>query len=86
MLLAGERRWRPFPGRTFWTYVVLYGVARIFLELYRGDPRGMVFDALPTAQFVSALLIPAGIVMLVRLGRRGAAAGAPAPRAVGRGR
>ena len=86
VLLAGERRWRPFPGRTFWTYVLLYGVARIFLELYRGDPRGMVFDALPTSQFVSALLIPASIVMLLRLGRRGAAAGAPAPRAMGRGR
>lgn len=86
VLLAGERRWRRFPGRTFWTYVLLYGVARIFLELYRGDPRGTVFDALPTSQFVSALLIPASIVMLVRLGRRGAAAGAPAPRATGRGR
>ena len=81
VLLAGERRWRPFPGRTFWTYVLLYGAARIVLELYRGDPRGMVFDTLPTSQFVSALIVPASIVMLVRLGRRGAAAEAPAPRA-----
>ena len=81
VLLAGERRWRAFPGRTFWTYVLLYAVARIVLELFRGDPRGMVLDALPTSQFVSALLVPASIVMLVRLGRRGAAAEAPAPRA-----
>ena len=71
VLLVGERRWRPFPGRTFWTYVLLYGVARIVLELYRGDPRGTVFDTLPTSQFVSALIVPASIVMLVRLARRG---------------
>ena len=77
VLLAGERRWRAFPGRTFWTYLLLYGVARIVLELFRGDPRGMVFDALPTSQFVSALIVPASIVMLVLLGRRGEAAGAP---------
>lgn len=81
VLLAGERRWRAFPGRTFWTYVLLYAVARIVLELFRGDPRGMVFDTLPTSQFVSALLVPASIVMLVRLGRRDAAAEAPVPRA-----
>ena len=80
VLLAGERRWRAFPGRTFWTYLLLYGVARIVIELYRGDPRGMVFDTLPTSQFVSALIVPASIVMLVYLGRRGAGAGAPGPR------
>lgn len=76
VLLAGERRWRAFPGRTFWTYLLLYGAARFVLEFYRGDPRGMVFDALPTSQFVSALIVPASLVMLVRLGRRGA----PGPR------
>ena len=80
VLLVGEHRWRAFPGRTFWTYLLLYGAARIALELYRGDPRGMVFDALPTSQFVSALIVPASIVMLVYLGRRGATAGAAGPR------
>lgn len=86
VLLAGERRWQAFPGRTFWTYLLLYGVARIVIELYRGDPRGMAFETLPTSQFVSALIVPASIVMLVRLGRRDGAAEAPAPRAKGRGR
>ncbi len=79
VLLAGERRWRAFPGRTFWTYLLLYGAARIVIELFRGDPRGMVFDTLPTSQFVSALIVPASVVMLVRLGRRGAAAAAVSP-------
>ena len=76
ILLAGERRWRPFPGRTFWTYLLLYGTARIAIEFYRGDPRGMVFDSVPTSQFISALVVPVSIVMLVYLGRRVAPADA----------
>jgi phosphatidylglycerol:prolipoprotein diacylglycerol transferase len=69
-LLAFERRGRPFPGRTFWSYLLLYGVSRFVVELYRGDSRGMVFEALSTSQFVSALLVPLSIVMLILLGRR----------------
>jgi len=70
LLLAGERRWRPFPGRTFWTYLVLYPLARIVVELYRGDPRGMVFDTIPTSQFLSGLLVPLSVVMLFYLSRQ----------------
>src|SRR4051794_32055243 len=69
-LLVWERRGRPFPGRTFWTYMLLYGVSRFAIEFYRGDSRGMVFDALSTSQFVSVVLVPLAIVMLVFLGRR----------------
>ena len=69
-LLWGERRWRPFPGRTFWTYLVLYPIARIVIEFYRGDPRGMVFDTIPTSQFLSGLIVPVSIVMLIVLGRK----------------
>lgn len=70
ILLAGERRWRLFPGRTFWTYLLLYPTARFMIEFYRGDPRGMVFGTLPTSQFVSVLIVPVSIVMLVLLSRR----------------
>src|SRR5204863_8549967 len=28
VLLATERKGRPFPGRTFWLYILLYGVSR----------------------------------------------------------
>jgi phosphatidylglycerol:prolipoprotein diacylglycerol transferase len=69
VLLALERRGRPFPGRTFWSYMLLYCVSRFFIEFYRGDSRGMVFDALSTSQFVSIILVPLSIVMLVWLGR-----------------
>jgi len=48
------------------------------IEFYRGDPRGMVFGTLPTSQFLSALIVPLSIVMLIVLGRRGAPDAAPA--------
>jgi phosphatidylglycerol:prolipoprotein diacylglycerol transferase len=69
-LFALERRGRPFPGRTFWTYVLLYGVSRFAIEFYRGDNRGVVFNVLSTSQFVSLIVVPLAIVMLVLLGRR----------------
>jgi phosphatidylglycerol:prolipoprotein diacylglycerol transferase len=69
-LLALERRGRVFPGRTFWSYMLLYGISRFVIEFYRGDSRGTVFDVLSTSQFVSLILVPLSIVMLVLLSRR----------------
>ena len=31
-----------FAGRTFWLYMLLYAVSRYVIEIFRGDPRGMV--------------------------------------------
>ena len=76
LLLATERRGRPFPGRTFWGYMFLYAVSRFIIEFYRGDARGMVGD-LSTSQFVSVILVPLSIAMLFVLSRRSA----PDPRA-----
>jgi phosphatidylglycerol:prolipoprotein diacylglycerol transferase len=69
ILLATERRGRPYPGRTFWTYMLLYGVSRFIIEFYRYDPRGMV-GMFSTSQFVSLLIVPLSIVMLLYLARR----------------
>jgi phosphatidylglycerol:prolipoprotein diacylglycerol transferase len=68
-LLATETRGRRFPGRTFWTYLLLYAVSRFVIEFYRGDPRGMV-GALSTSQFISVVLAPLSAVMLVWLSRQ----------------
>lgn len=76
VLLVMERRGRSFPGRTFWGYLLLYGITRFIIEFYRGDARGMVGD-LSTSQFVSVILVPLSIVMLFVLSRRAA----PDPRA-----
>jgi phosphatidylglycerol:prolipoprotein diacylglycerol transferase len=70
VLLALERRGRSFAGRTFWSYMLLYGVSRFFIEFYRGDSRGLVFDTLSTSQFVSVILVPLAMTMLFVLSRR----------------
>jgi phosphatidylglycerol:prolipoprotein diacylglycerol transferase len=70
-LLLAERGSKWFVGRTFWTYLLLYPTARFIIEFYRGDPRGTAFDLVSTSQFVSLLLIPTSIVMLIVLGRFG---------------
>ena len=76
ILLATERKGRPFPGRTFWGYILLYGISRFIIEFYRGDTRGTVW-MFSTSQFVSIIIVPLAIVMLIVLGRRAG----PAPRA-----
>jgi phosphatidylglycerol---prolipoprotein diacylglyceryl transferase len=69
LLLATESRGRRFPGRTFWLYMLLYAISRYVIELYRGDPRGTI-GMFSTSQFISIVLIPLSIVMLVFLARR----------------
>ena len=69
VLLWLERRGRSFPGRTFWTYMLLYTAARFVIEFYRGDPRGTV-GIFSTSQFVSLILAPLAVAMLVFLARR----------------
>jgi phosphatidylglycerol:prolipoprotein diacylglycerol transferase len=72
LLLFTERRGRPFAGRTFWMYLLLYAISRFIIEFYRGDvSRGTIGGALSTSQFVSLLLVPLALGMLFYL-RRGA--------------
>ena len=73
LLLITEKRGFTFPGRTFWTYLLLYPVARFCIEFFRGDPRGMIFEFWSTSQFVSIMLIPISLIMLFRLYRSQAA-------------
>jgi phosphatidylglycerol---prolipoprotein diacylglyceryl transferase len=70
LLLAAERRGRQFPGRTFWTYMLLYAVSRFVIEFYRGDARGTVFGGLSTSQFISLLIVPISLAMLFWLSRQ----------------
>ena len=68
VLLLTEKRGRPFPGRTFWLYMLLYAISRYIVEIYRGDERGMILGV-STSQFVSILIVPLSIIMLLRLRR-----------------
>jgi phosphatidylglycerol---prolipoprotein diacylglyceryl transferase len=74
-LLWTERKGRPFAGRTFWLYMLLYAISRFIIEFFRGDERGTVF-MFSTSQFISLLLAPLALVMLVYLSR----AEAPSPK------
>ena len=80
LLLGTERRGTRFPGRTFWLYILLYGVSRFITEFYRGDPRGTVFDVLSTSQFISVLIVPVSLGMLYSLARHRSAAAEPGRR------
>jgi phosphatidylglycerol---prolipoprotein diacylglyceryl transferase len=68
LLLATEKKGRPFAGRTFWAYMFLYAVSRFVIEIYRGDPRGE-FLGMSTSQFISVVLAPLSLLMLVWLSR-----------------
>ncbi|MDA2932993.1 prolipoprotein diacylglyceryl transferase [Acidobacteria bacterium AH-259-D05] len=55
---------RRFSGQVFFSYLMLYGIARFALEFFRGDlGRGFLFGGLlSTSQFISLLIVPAGII------------------------
>ena len=68
ILLFTERKGRPFAGRTFWIYMLLYAISRFIIEFFRGDERGNV-GMFSTSQFISLLLAPLAVVMLAYLSR-----------------
>jgi len=68
VLLWTERKGRAFAGRTFWLYMLLYAISRFIIEFYRGDDRGTV-GMFSTSQFISIVLAPLAVVMLVYLSR-----------------
>ena len=68
VLLLTERKGRPFAGRMFWLYMLLYAISRFVIEFYRGDERGTV-GMFSTSQFISIVLAPLAIGMLVYLSR-----------------
>lgn len=69
VLLFTERKGRAFEGRTFWLYMLLYGMSRFVIEFFRGDDRGMMFGV-STSQAVSIVVVPLAIAMLLRLRAR----------------
>jgi phosphatidylglycerol:prolipoprotein diacylglycerol transferase len=62
---------KKFDGQVFGAYLILYGVARFFLEFLRDDPgRGEVFGKLMTGtQLISiGLVILGGFIWWLRAG------------------
>src|SRR3982751_366905 len=69
VLLVSERKGRPFAGRTFWLYMLLYAISRFIIEFFRADERGSV-GIFSTSQFISLVLAPLAVGMLVYLSRQ----------------
>lgn len=72
LILVGIRRRQRFTGQVFVSYLILYGITRSLLEIFRGDAiRGYVIPGiLSTSQFISVLLVAAAIVYYVKQFRR----------------
>jgi len=70
VLLASEKKGRPFAGRTFWLYMLLYAISRFIIEFYRGD-NPHIIGILTPSQLISIVLAPLAVVMLVYLSRAG---------------
>ncbi|MFB0519273.1 MAG: prolipoprotein diacylglyceryl transferase [Acidobacteriota bacterium] len=65
------RRKKSFEGELFWAYILLYSITRFFIEFFRGDYRGSLFQGLlSTSQFIALLVIPLSIVMLLYLRKK----------------
>mgnify|MGYP001220115051 CR=1 FL=1 len=63
-LYATRKRFET-PGMRFWTMLIMYGVARSFLELFRDDPRGFL-GPFSESQIVSAVLIIYAAASIIR--------------------
>jgi len=80
ILLVVERRGKPYAGRTFWQFVLMYAVSRFVIEFFRGDDRGMV-ALFSTSQMISLVLAPLSLVMLWWLSGRATTAVVDGPAA-----
>lgn len=70
-LLWSFRRKKKFDGQIFWLYVLLYGIVRSFVEIFRGDFRGhFFFGIFSVSQVIGATMATIAIVMLIRLAKQ----------------
>lgn len=64
------RRRKKFTGQIFWMYVLLYGITRSFIEMFRGDFRGeLILEVLSISQVIAAGMTVMAVVMLILLPR-----------------
>jgi phosphatidylglycerol:prolipoprotein diacylglycerol transferase len=71
LTLTALKRIKKFEGMLFWTYVLLYGMARSVLEFFRGDDRGMLIqNMISTSQLIGVIMALLAVVMLIVLRKR----------------
>lgn len=65
LLIILSRTWKPNKGVITSLYLVLYGIGRIFVEMFRGDAERGFILGISTSTFISFFIIMVGATMLV---------------------
>ena len=59
-----------FLGQIFWLYVLLYGITRPIVEIYRGDFRGQTFfEIFSISQIIGAVMAVLAVIMMIILNK-----------------
>lgn len=66
-LVAMRNRWRPFPGVVVPAYLALYGVARFFMEMIRGDRNPTHWGPITDQQLFALLSVAGGVILFLVL-------------------
>jgi len=67
-LLCLFRRRKKFDGQLFWIYVLIYGVTRSIIEVFRGDFRGSpAFGILSTSQAIGLTFSVIALIVIIFL-------------------
>lgn len=62
------KKYKSFNGQVFILYLSIYALSRAFLELFRGDERGYIFDGyLSHSQFIALLLLGSSFLFYKKL-------------------
>lgn len=71
VFIINYKRYKRFDGQVFWTYVIIYAIARSILETFRGDFRGaQILGVFSTSQFVALVLSLVAMGMMAYLYKR----------------
>ena len=63
--LSRMEKKKAFEGQIFWVFLLIYAAARFFIEFFRDDPRGFLFEGLlSTSQAIGLVLAIPSIFML----------------------
>lgn len=70
MIILLYRKHRKFKGQTFLIYIIGYGCGRAWIEGLRTDQLLLPGVGLPVSQLLSVLLVIAGVILMIFMGRR----------------
>lgn len=66
ILFLYTRKKAPLKGASFGIYLISYGAIRFILEFFRGDAIRGIWFKLSTSQWISLVLIPIGIFLVIK--------------------